>query len=438
MPPHDGHFPPRLRVIEGGKARSRKSKDDKTDFFEKYKGVFWVALETRPYMRARAAYRLARTAHMKALQIALLFLFCAELVAADATLPVRRFPLWDSHETVEQYAQRTNLPATKTLDLGNGVKLELVLIPAGKFVMGTPEPIPVDEEGFHKQIVTGQALLALGGSILLVLLCAVAVQAMRKRQRPKFSLARLLAMTVAAGVAVLSWMHWQQTAQLFQKEIAEYWAVKARYDNSFPKEKPAHAVTLTRPFYMGKYTVTQEQYQQVAGTNPSNFKGNGYPVEQVSWSEAQKFCMKLSEKADQGFRLPTEAEWEYACRAGTSTTHHSGDTEKDLARVAWYGANSKNKMHPVGQKEPNAFGLYDMHGNVWQWCQDWYEEGYYAKSPPEDPEGPAQGDSRVWRGGSWCDAAQGACRTTARMGDFPFNRSYGVGFRVVVPASRTP
>ena len=144
------------------------------------------------------------------------------------------------------------------------------------------------------------------------------------------------------------------------------------------------------PFYMGKFAVTQGHYQAVTGQNPSQFKGRDNPVETVSWNDAQAFCKKLTSKQIQAVRLPTEAEWEFACRAGTRTRYYSGDTEADLALVAWYSAkNSKGTTHPVGQKEANTFGLYDMHGNVWQWCQDWYGEDYYGKSEAENPKGPA-------------------------------------------------
>jgi len=369
--------------------------------------------------------------------------FCATILCALVPLLARagepgKYPLWDGQETIVQYAQRANLPPTKTLDLGNGVTLETVLIPAGEFVMGTPEPEPVDEEGFNKKVVVGQALLAAGGGVLLVLVGTVVVRAIRRRRRPQYSLARFLAMIVAAGGCVLSGMHWRQSVQTLAAAKADYAAAKARYDSASPDEKPAHPVTLTQPFYMGKYDVTQEQYQQVTGTNPSGFKGKNNPVEMVSWDDAQAFCKRLTEQTKQAVRLPTEAEWEYACRAGTTSTYHSGDTEADLARVGWYYANSTNTTHPVGQKEPNAFGLYDMHGNVWQWCQDWYGENYYGKSEAENPQGPAQGAYRVLRGGSWYRHPL-FCRSANRYRYYPVNRYIIIGFRVVVvPAFRTP
>lgn len=354
--------------------------------------------------------------------------------AAESTSPLRPWPLWDNQESVEQYAQRVGLPPTKTLDLGNGMKLELVLIPAGQFIMGTPEPVPVDEDGFRKQIVAGQALLALGGGVLLVLLGAIVFQTIRNRQRPKFSLSRLTAMTIAAGVSVLSGMHWQHSAQSLEREQTEYQAAKARFAIADSREKPAHVVRLTKPFYMSKFTVTQEQYQQVTGTNPSRIGGKNHPVEHVSWYEALEFCKRLTEKNGQEVRLPTEAEYEFSCRAGTITAYYTGDSEQDLARAGWYDANSNFNLHPVGQKEANAFGLFDMHGNVEQWCQDWYDEDYYQKSPLEDPVGPTQGTHRVFRSGPWLSYAE-LCRSAYRNKSNPDDRGL-FSIRLLMPASK--
>ncbi|MGD0091128.1 MAG: formylglycine-generating enzyme family protein [Planctomycetota bacterium] len=197
-----------------------------------------------------------------------------------------------------------------------------------------------------------------------------------------------------------------------------------------------HEVTISQPFYMGKYEVTEEQYQAVTGTSPSR-NGAQSPVERVTWDEAQEFCQKLSALTGKTVQLPTEAQWEYACRAGTATRFHSGDSDSDLDGVAWYGNKVSNKtMHPVGQKKPNAFGLYDMHGNVWEWCADWY--GEYAAGAATDPTGPARAStSRVVRGGGWSDDPR-YCRSAFRESKDPDRRSGldNVGFRVVVP--RTP
>jgi formylglycine-generating enzyme required for sulfatase activity/serine/threonine protein kinase len=189
-------------------------------------------------------------------------------------------------------------------------------------------------------------------------------------------------------------------------------------------EKPIHTVRITRGFWMGKYEVTQEQWEAVMGNNPSNFKGAQNPVEKVSWNNATEFCRKT------GTRLPTEAEWEYACRAGTTTKYSSGDSDSDLNGVAWYFGNSGRQTHTVGQKAANPWGLYDMHGNVWEWCADWYADSYYQNSPGNDPTGPPSGSARVLRGGSWYDSP-GVCRSAFRNWFTPDYRNFNFfGFRV--------
>jgi formylglycine-generating enzyme required for sulfatase activity len=181
------------------------------------------------------------------------------------------------------------------------------------------------------------------------------------------------------------------------------------------EEKPQHRVRITKPFWLGKYLVTQEQWEAVMNDNPSHFKGPKNPVEQVTWNECQEFLEKLNARIGmQGgkFVLPTEAQWEYACRAGSTMQYCFGDEESRLGKYAWYGENSGRKTHPVGEREPNAWGLYDMHGNVGEWCEDRYGR-YDAKSPTDDPTGAATGSGRVYRGGSWTDIAR-YCRSASR------------------------
>jgi len=175
-------------------------------------------------------------------------------------------------------------------------------------------------------------------------------------------------------------------------------------DEAPPDEKPQHRVRITKPFYLGKYLVTQEQWEAVMGNNPSSFKSPKNPVEPVTWGECQQFLDRLNAKVTNHpgkFQLPSEAQWEYACKAGSQTRYYFGDEESKLGEYAWYEKNSGRKTHPVGQKKPNDWGLYDMHGNAWEWCQDWYDKDYYANSPLDDPTGPATGthEQRVVRGG---------------------------------------
>jgi formylglycine-generating enzyme required for sulfatase activity len=256
------------------------------------------------------------------------------------------------------------------VDMGNGVKLEMVLIPAGKFLMGSPE-----SEGVEIADATGGPFL---------------------------------------------------TGPLWPDNNAS---------NGTSDEKPQHWVRITKPFYLGRYLVTQEQWENVMGNNPSDFKGPKNPVEQMSFEDCRLFVEKLNGKVGGGkFSLPTEAQWEYACRAGSTTRYCFGEKESRPGEYAWYDENSGNKTHPVGEKKPNAWGLYDMHGNVWEWCQDWYDGGYYANSPTDDPTGPSAGSGRVLRGGGWASLA-GFCRSADRSWISPGNHYHDLGFRIArVPA----
>ena len=240
----------------------------------------------------------------------------------------------------EETAAALGVPVEKHVDLGGGVKLTLVLIPAGEFDMGSPEG---EEERYSDEVL--------------------------------------------------------------------------------------HRVRITRPFYIGKYPVTQEQWQAVTGGNPSYFKGAENPVEQVSWHDCQGFTEELNYRLGSGrFALPTEAHWEYACRAGSHMRFCFGRSSSNLGNYAWYEDNSGGKTHPVGQKRPNAWGLYDVHGNVWEWCADWY--GEYPTSDAEDPRGPSSGDNRVLRGGSWRHVPL-YLRSASRLAREPSDSYHLLGVRVV-------
>ncbi len=250
-----------------------------------------------------------------------------------------------AQESKDADSKTKSPPKELAVDLGDGIKLEMVLIPAGEFLMGSPDS---DKD-------------------------------------------------------------------------------------AMPNEKPQHRVRITKPFYLGKYLVTQEQWETVMGGNPSHFKGPKNPVETVIWDFCQQFLGVLNAKSVAGagkFQLPTEAQWEYACRAGSKTRYCFGDDESKLRDYAWYEKNLNSKTHPVGEKKPNAWGLYDMHGNVWEWCQDGYDPRYYASSPTDDPTGPATGSGRVGRGGSWFDPAR-FCRSAGRFNFDPGGGSNGLGLRVV-------
>ena len=192
-------------------------------------------------------------------------------------------------------------------------------------------------------------------------------------------------------------------------------------------EKPVHNVTVS-DFYIGKYEVTQAQWQEIMGSNPSYFDYNSdkHPVDNVSWEDVQEFITKLNQKTGKKYRLPTEAEWEYAARGGYNYKYSGSDT---LTDVAWYYDNSGQKTHPVGQKRPNKLGIYDMSGNVYEWCQDWY--GSYSSASQTNPTGPNSGSYRVLRGGSWNSSTEN-CRVSKRNSNPQSGRYYGGGFRLVL------
>lgn len=202
-------------------------------------------------------------------------------------------------------------------------------------------------------------------------------------------------------------------------------------DNDFDAqhdEKPQHQVTL-QAYYLGKYPVTQEQYKAVMGDNPSNFQDNPKnPVENVN---AQDFCLRLSQKTGQKVRLPTEAEWEYGCRAGTQTRYCFGDDANQLGDYGWYSENSENKTHPVGQKKSNQWGLYDMHGNLWEWCEDGYHEDYRNAPTDGNVSGVDGNDTRVMRGGSWQNGPM-HCSSAFRFGSDIDTRDGSIGFRLAL------
>jgi formylglycine-generating enzyme required for sulfatase activity len=282
--------------------------------------------------------RLARTADVKAAVVPPVPKpDPAEVMPATGDLLVTPFSEAKAKEVQKSVAKILQKEVEENADLGKGIKLEIVLIPAGKFLRGSP----VSETG--------------------------------------------------------------------------------RTNN-----EKQHEVTLTKPFYMGKYEVTQEQWEAVMGYNPSNTKGAKLPVTVVSWEDCQEFIKKLNAKTNGGYRLPTEAEWEYACRAGTTTAYSFGDSlTKSDANI------DGDSIKAVGSYKPNAFGLYDMHGNVWEWCEDWMAD--YPAGALTDPKGPGTGTSRVLRGGSF-DRVVSIARSSFRYYDAPSLRYYSYGFRL----ARTP
>ena len=208
-------------------------------------------------------------------------------------------------------------------------------------------------------------------------------------------------------------------------------ATSEQGSDAYDNEKPAHSVTLSG-YYIGKYEVTQELWVAVMGNNPSYFKGDDLPVENVSWNDVQEFLRKLNAMTGKRYRLPTEAEWEFAARGGNSSRGYKYSGSNSLGSVAWYYDNSGDSTHAVGTKSPNELGIYDMSGNVYEWCQDWYSDSYYGSSPRNNPRGPNSGSYRVSRGGSWDIGARG-CRVSFRVYYTPgYRYSKFLGFRLAL------
>ena len=205
-------------------------------------------------------------------------------------------------------------------------------------------------------------------------------------------------------------------------------ATSEQGSDAYDNEYPVHSVTLS-DYYIGKCEVTQELWEAVMGSNPSNSMGAQKPVESVSWNDCKNFIKKLSSLTGRTFRLPTEAEWEYAARGGNKSLHYKYSGSDNIDEVAWYNNNSGRSTHAVGTKSPNELGIYDMSGNVWEWCSDWY--GGYSAGAQTNPQGPSSGSYRVLRGGSWINYA-GNCRVSIRSYDDPGNSNINFGLRLIL------
>ena len=213
------------------------------------------------------------------------------------------------------------------------------------------------------------------------------------------------------------------------REAPSTWELpRSRGSDAENDEKPVYSVTLS-DYYIGKCEVTQELWETVMGSNPSNFKGAQNPVEQVSWYDCQRFIRRLNSLTGMTFRLPTEAEWEYAARGGNKSLHYKYSGSGNIGNVAWYGENSRSKTHAVGTKTANELGIYDMSGNVREWCSDWY--GDYSAGAQTNPQGPSSGSRRVHRGGSWISDAR-SCRVSDRSYSDPDYGSDILGLRLVL------
>jgi len=357
----------------------------------------------------------------------ILLIFCPSLNGEQPKLENPRnltkiYPLWKEEENVRDYAARTGVSAEFDLELPDGKKIEMVLIPAGRFIMGIPKPVSPPISLSYGLIVS-----AIGLAVIIAVLGRIMWMAIARKTRPQFSL-RLFILIIFALSGLTGGI---VQDYLLRKLIARFEAEEIRYDNSLEEERVAHAVTISTSFYLSRYEITEEQFL----LDPSEFKRSHLPVTKISWHEAVAFCERLKGLVKLDVRLPTEAEWEFACRAGTTTEYHCGDQSTALNLCGWYGKNSSDKVQLVGKKEMNRFGLYDMHGNVSEWCADWYIE--YGSDSVVDPTGPKTGSEKIIRGGSVIAPSVG-CKSYSRSTGDPTVFSDFLGFRIAVsvPATR--
>lgn len=325
--------------------------------------------------------------------------------ATKADVPCR---LWDGAEPITEYAKRNGVAPSLTISLGGGVTMDLALVPAGRFIVGKP---------FPESEWTGLSIL-IASSIIFIYLCvAVVITSVRKRKRLQFSLRWLLLVVIIIGFGQYGAFRWRQAV--------EDWRGIRRH----PCPGPEYGVTIEKPFYICKYEITQKQYSIVMGNNPSIFKNDAHPVETISWDNAKRFCNIVSALSGYVVRLPYEAEWEYACRGGLDSDYGSIKNEHELAAFAWYKSNSRGSTQPVGSKRANPFGLYDMLGNVNEWCEDDY---CYRPFLTETPNIPFERQSyRVICGGSWEQEADSYqfYKCLGASHDKPYS---DIGFRVVI------
>lgn len=352
------------------------------------------------------------------------------LASAGAAEHLKTYPLWDGEEAIGSYARRVELPATKEVRLPGGTKLELVLIPAGRFVKGTPRPERPDLQPLLNQMYIGAYLCLSAVGCLTVVICYAIYWSRRDRHRTQYSLARFMVMAIMASVVLMGGLHGYLYYDRIERAEREYAASLQRRADADLSEKSARMVEIPRPFYLGRYEVTQEQFEGVEHRNPSSFKGPKRPIDSILPRDVQSFCESLLSREQIRLRLPSDSEWEFACRAGTRSPYYNGEDVVALALAGWFDQNSNKSTHDVGKKAPNPFGLYDMHGNVAEWCGDIFDvdDAYGFETE--------LGRCQWVRGGSWLDD-EVRCRVAYRYALPDVTSGSDLGFRVAMDLDGT-
>lgn len=356
--------------------------------------------------------------------------------AAEAAPPAPSWPMWEPGESIEAYAKRAGLEPAQSFDLGNGETLEVVLLPAGSYRMGTPPPEEPPDRWYY-----GWAIMFLGLIFLVSFVTLVIARVYHKKAKLQLSLRHLLLVLLSLAVAMMGYMRWRENEARWRR----YERDLETYNYTESNERPAHKVTLTRPVYIGKYEVTEGQFEKVWPTRPPPPPPDlRKAVSHVPFRQAEDWCHALSGQLDRVVRLPFEEEWEFAARGGTETPFFFGTSENLLGTYAHVYEGRGAAAHAVGLKQPNPFGLFDVYGNVSEWC--YVRRRRYSDA--EDAIGPDAEltDLATLRGGSSRASFQQA--RSARRGIFDSEWNYrgaaifqGMGFRVVVelpPESKPP
>lgn len=345
----------------------------------------------------------------------------------------KSWPVLQPNESVAEYSWRVGLPEVQTVDLGNSVTLEMRLIPPGKNSIGTPSPVQPqrpDRFLFYMKVIVALALLLIAGTLFL--------SRRNRTGRPfQIKLVALIFIFLLLAVVLYSCVNWYKVITRYGEETVRYQADKARFSVSETNERPSKIIVVDKPFYISATEVTQEQFYEVTGMTPPYLFQSNWGKLPITWlsetpkagQDIQVFLKNLTVRTHLDFRLPSEGEWEFSCRAGSIGNYYSGDSESDLAKVGWYTGNTGTKvgLSPVGLLPPNKFGLHDMHGNANEICETYFALHSLVETSQKE-------NYLMARGGSWVDEAH-YCRSASRR---TTNTATVLGLRLVLEVPRNP